>query len=133
MKYFSITLSHLELLIIMNNNTLPDDSWLKLLANEKTFDEVQFFKHNDITVNKRKKEGIVELIKDRFGSGTKKVQNLVFVESVSDEHERIRTILKKETANDVVALFTELALIAGFGGNEGGALLFRHISTTVRS
>ena len=127
-----MTLSHLELLIVINNNTLPDDSWLKLLANEKTFDEVRFFKHNDITVNKRKKEGIVELIKDRFGSGTKKVQNLVFVESVSDEHERIRTILKKETANDVVALFTELALIAGFGGNKGGAFLFRHISTTVR-
>ena len=55
------------------------------------------------------------------------------MESVSDEHERIRTILKKETANDVVALFTELALIAGFGGNDGGALLFRHISTSVRS
>ena len=117
----------------MNDNTLPDDNWLKLLANEKTFDEVRFFKHNDITVNKRKKEGIVELIKDRFGSGTKKVQNLVFVESVSEDHERIRTILKKETANDVVALFTKLALIAGFRGNKGGALLFRHISTMVRS
>ena len=117
----------------MNDNTLPDDNWLKLLANEKTFDEVRFFKHNDITVNKRKKEGIVELIKDRFGSGTKKVQNLVFVESVSEDHKRIRTILKKETANDVVALFTELALIASFGGNEGDALLFRHVSTTVRS
>ena len=133
MKYFSIILSHLELLIIMNDNTLPDDNWLKLLANENIFDEVRFFKHNDITVNKRKEEGIVELIKDRFGSGTKKVQNSVFVESVSDEHERIRTILKKETANDVVALFAKLALISGFGGNEGGALLFRHISTTVRS
>ena len=117
----------------MNDNTLPDDNWLKLLANEKTFDEVRFFKHNDITVNKRKKEGIVELIKDRFGSGTKKVQNLVFVVSVSEEYEQIRTILKKETNNDVVALFTKLSSIVGFGSNEGGALLFRHISTSVRS
>ena len=117
----------------MNDNTIPDDNWLKLLAEENTFDEVRLFKHNDITVNKRNQEGIAELIKDRFGSGTKKVQNSKFVKLVSDEHEQIRTILKKETANDVVALFTELALIAGFGSNEGGAFLFRHISTTVRS
>ena len=56
----------------MNENTLPDNYWIKLLENEKVFNEVRLFKYNDISLKARTKEEIVELVKERFGSGTKK-------------------------------------------------------------
>ena len=61
----------------MNENTLPDNYWIKLLANEKLFNELRLFKYNDISLKARTKEEIVELVKERFGSGTKnfKTQN----------------------------------------------------------
>ena len=116
----------------MNENTLPDNYWIKLLANEKIFSEVRLFKYNDISLKARTKEEIVELVKERFGSGTKKIQNEEFIESVAKEHERIRTNLKKETAVEVVALYTELAVIAGLETQDGGGFTFRKIAQSVR-
>ena len=116
----------------MNENTLPDNYWIKLLANEKVFNEVRLFKYNDISLKARTKEEIVELVKERFGSGTKKIQNEEFIKSVAKEHERIRTNLKKETAVEVVALYTELAVIAGLETQDGGGFTFRKIAQSVR-
>ena len=76
---------------------------------------------------KNKKKHLEFIIKRHFGTHTSKIRKPDFCAQVIDLHEHIREKLLTEANNQIQALFTHLAGIAGITPKGGGAFCLRHI------
>ena len=77
--------------------------------------------------SKNKKKHLEFIIKRHFGTHTSKTRRQGFCEKVIELHDHIREKLLTEANNQIQALFTHLAGIAGITPKGGGAFYLRHM------
>ena len=97
-------------------------------GSEKVSSAVTSFARHYIEPEKKSTmDQITEMVKSKYGKGSRKASDTSFLTSVLDDQERVRKRVFAEASPMITSLFCSLASIAGLVSNDGGSFLFRHI------
>ena len=69
----------------------------------------------------------IDMVKSKYGKGSRKALDINFLTSVFNEHEKVRKRVFMEASPMITSIYCSLASIAGLAANNGGSFLFRHI------
>ena len=103
--------------------------WLDYLSKGEATRKVCIlkYKQNDISLEKTNDDHIRKLIESHFGRKSTRNSNSLFLRTVADHHEAIRSRIFHESGPLIIAYFCSLANIIGLYNHGGGSFIFKNI------